>query len=427
MEKAERWYTKLHWQVALGLVVGVTLGVLLGEAAVPWYEWVGEVFLRLLKMVVVPLVFASITVGVIRLGSPKEVGRLGGVTLLYYLATSCLAIGAGLLVVNVFSPGVGLERSLLSSAGEIKQGSLTAHDLLMKWIPDNPLRTFTLFGTEEAGAGYAMLGIIFFGIVFGLATSATGGKHAARLEGVLDAVFEVMMTMTRVIIRMAPLGVASLVGATLARTGIEVVLPMMGYMATVLVGLSIHFFGTLPLLLYLFGGWNPWTYMRHMSSALATAFSSASSNATLPTTMECAEKEAGLDPRVVSFVLPMGATVNMDGTALYESVAAIFIANLYGIHLGVSGQILVFVTALVTSIGAAGIPHSSMVMLTIIFRAVGLPLEGIGLIFAVDRVLDMCRTATNVWSDAVGAAVINRFHGWLARRVAVHAPTNPDR
>lgn len=420
--KSTSWFRQLHWQVAIGMGVGVMAGIWLGPDATWTYEWAGELFLKLLKMVVVPLVFASIAAGVIRLGSPREVGRLGGVTLLYYLTTSCMAILTGLLVVNLFQPGVGMDRNLLSSGGHIEPGTLTARDLLMNWVPDNPLRTFTLFGTDEPGAGYAMLGIIFFGIVFGLSTAAVGGPHAKRLLGLLDSLFEVMMTMTRAIIRLAPLGVASLVGATLAHTGLAVVRPLLGYMATVLAGLGLHFFVTLPALLAILGRRNPLKTYRQMSFAMATAFSTASSNATLPTTMECLEENVGLDPKVTSFVIPLGATVNMDGTALYESVAALFVANLYGIELDISAQVLVFATALVTSIGAAGIPHSSMVMLTIIFRAVNLPLEGIGLILAVDRILDMCRTTVNVTSDMVGANIVDRYHRWLLSR----RPRIPD-
>ncbi len=414
-----RWWKKLHWQVLIGMAVGATVGLTTSAQWAPYYSWVGEIFLKLLKMVVVPLVFSSIAAGVISLGNPREVGRIGLATVLYYLITSSLAIGAGLLVVNLFQPGVGLDTTLLAAGEAPEPATLTARGLLFRLIPDNPLHSFTLFGTDEEGAGYAMLAIIFFGVLFGLSTATVGGRTKETLLGILESIFKVMMSMTHGIIKLAPLGVAALVAETLSETGSQVFLPLLGYMLTVLAGLGIHFFLTLPAILLLVGGWNPLTYFHYMSFALATAFSTASSNATLPTTLECVEKNAGIDNSVSSFVIPLGATVNMDGTALYESVAAIFIANIYGVHLDLTAQLLIFVTALVTSIGAAGIPHSSMVMMTIIFRAVHIPIEGIGLILAVDRLLDMCRTTTNVWSDAVGTAVIDRFYHWL------HRPASP--
>jgi proton glutamate symport protein len=402
------WYTKLHWQILAGMAIGIAVGLLGGRAWVPWYGWLGELFLRALKMVVVPLIVSSLIVGVARLGHPREIGRLGTRTLVYYLATSALAILTGMLFVNLLQPGAGVEIPSLSSGAEQVGQARSLKEVLFSLVPVNPLGEMARFGlSDEGGAG--LVGVIVFCILFGLGVAALPGDRQQAVVGFFEAAFDVMMTITQAIIRLAPVGVAALIAGVLAETGLDVVLPLLGYMATVLAALAVHFFVTIPLILWFVGKQHPYIYMKKVGLALATAFTTASSNATLPVSLECAEERAGIDNRVSGFVLPLGATVNMDGTALYEGVAALFIAQVYGRQLGVDDQLLLFVTALLASVGAAGIPHASLVMMTVVFEAVGLPLEAIGMLLGVDRLLTMCRTATNVWSDLAGAAVVSRW------------------
>jgi len=409
------WYTKLHWQVLAAMVVGVGLGVFGDSHWIPYYGWIGDLFLRALKMVVVPLIVSSIVVGVARLGHPREVGRLGARTLVYYISTSALAILTGMIFVNVLQPGVGVDIKGLDTSQQILSNGHSLKDVLFALIPVNPIGAMANFGmTKEGSAG--LVGVIFFCIFFGLGTAALPASKRDALLSVFDAVFDVMMKITGIIIRLAPLGVASLIAVVLASVGPEVILPLIGYMLTVLGALAVHFFLTLPLLVLLVARRNPYTYMKQMGMALATAFITASSNATLPVSMESAEIKGGVDKKVVGFVIPLGATINMDGSALYEGVAALFVAQIYGHHLGLDQQLLLFVIALLASVGAAGIPHASLVMMTIVFEALGLPLEAIGMLLGVDRILTMCRTATNVWSDLAGAAIVERL---------THPPPHP--
>jgi proton glutamate symport protein len=405
---SQAWYTKLHWQVLAGMIAGILLGLVGDDTWIPYYRWTGDIFLKSLKMVVVPLIVSSLIVGVARLGHPREVGRLGGKTLLYYIVTSALAIVSGMVFVNLFQPGVGLDITGLEAAPETSQSARSLTDVLYSLVPVNPIGAAANFGMSKAGSA-GLVGLIVFCVLFGLGTASLPDSKRDHIVGFFDAVFEVMMKITGVIIRLAPIGVASLIAVVLASTGADVIVPLLGYMGTVLGALGVHFFLTIPLLLYLFGRRNPYQYMKAVGLALATAFTTASSNATLPVSMTSAETRGGVDKKVSGFVLPLGATINMDGTALYEGVAALFVAQVYGRQLGLDDQLLLFVIALLASIGAAGIPHASLVMMTVVFEALGLPLEAIGMLLGVDRVLTMCRTATNVWSDLAGAAIIDRL------------------
>jgi len=408
-EAKNGWYRKLHFQILVGMGVGLVVGLVVQPEQVHWFEWCGDLFLQLLKMVVVPLVAASVTLSVASLGEPGKIGRMGGWTLGYYLVTSCAAILTGLLMVNLFEPGVGVELGAGAASAEIVQHEFSLLDFLKRLIPENPLGAAAFFGSGHGTGGAGLLGLIFFCILFGLFTAKIGGRTRETINGLMDAVFNVMMRMTSAIIRTAPLGVAALLAAVVARSGADVILPLLGYMGVVLAALGVHFCVTLPLILVLAGGRNPLTWFRAVGSALATGFSTASSNAALPLTMKYVENPGGVDRRTANFVLPLGATVNMDGTALYECVAALFVAQAYGIDLTMGQQIIVCLTALLASVGAAGIPHAGLVMMTIVFQAVGLPLEAIGVILGVDRILDMCRTTTNIWSDSIGAAVVDRI------------------
>lgn len=388
--------------VFLGIIGGIIAGLLLGTTIVPFAGFIGDVFLRLLKMIIVPLIFTSITTGVIGIGGSKNFGRLCLKTIGYYLLTSLVAILTGLALVNLIRPGVGasLNLSATISATDLATGSIS--DIFLRMIPENPI---------AAMAQGDILPLIFFSILLGIAITLLPLKYSNTLSDLFSAGFEVMMKITNFVIRLAPIGIFGLIAKITATTGLESFRSIGFYFITVLAGLLFHFFINLPLIILLLGRFNPYRHLKAMSPALLTAFTTSSSSATLPVTLSTAQERAGISNKISSFVLPLGATINMDGTALYECVAAMFIAQAYGIQLSAPDQFIVVLTALLASIGAAGIPMAGLVMITIVLRAVGLPLEGIGLILAVDRILDMLRTATNVWSDASCALIIAKSEG----------------
>lgn len=384
------------------------------------FQRLGGLFLRMLKMVAVPLVVTSLASGIMGLGGAAHLGRMFSRTLVYYLATSVLAILTGLAVTNLIRPGLGGVGRHVAPAAGVGGGDGLGNVLfeqIENLIPANPLAALV-----EPN----FLSIIAFTVAFAIFSLQLGGEVARRVRGAADTGFAVMMAMTHAIIRLAPLGVFFLVAATTATQGAGVFVSLSAYMLTVAVALAIHACLTLPLILRFVARRSPWQFARAMSPALLTAFSSASSNGALPLTLDCAETRGGVRNRVGSFVLPLGATVNMDGTALYEAVAVLFIAQLhFGHDLPLAQQLVVCVTALLASVGAAGIPHAGLVMMAIILQAVGLPAESQGIILAVDRVLDMGRTAVNVWSDACGAAVIDALEG--PDELIPNGPNEPGR
>lgn len=395
------WYLKLHWQVVIALVAGVIFGWTAPAAAVG-IGFVGDLFLRLLKMIIIPLIFTSLVSGIASLGSARSVGRVGLRTMIYYTLSTTLAISVGLVLVNVFRPGDHLDLASTSSLPEgFSTSSQTLPEFLLRMVPDNVI---------AAMAQGEVLPVIVFAILFGLFLTRLNGLNVEAVHRVVDGTLEVIQALTLAIVKLAPVGIFALLAREVARSGPGIIWDLRYYFLTVGLGLLTHAVVTLPLVLMLLARRSPVSYGRTAAPALATAFSTASSSATLPLSMECSE-EAGNRRGVTSFVLPLGATVNMDGTALYEAVAALTIAQMYGVGLSVPQQALVLMTALLASVGAAGIPMAGLVMLVVVLQAVGLPLEGIGTIIAVDRVLDMMRTATNVWSDLVGTAVVNRFEG----------------
>jgi proton glutamate symport protein len=399
----------LHWQILAALVLGALAGLAFGEGVLA-IGFLGDLFLRGLRMVIVPLILTSIICGVSGLGASGSMGRLGGKTLAYYTMSSLFAIVTGLILVNLLQPGVGAPLGLEQEPDGLSDSIERFGDspwqalvrLVTDMVPTNPI------GAMAEGD---MLQIIVFALLFGFFITRLGDEHRQPLETLFQAAFEVMMKVTHFVLAFAPLGIFALVARTVATTGLEVFAGLGLYALTVFLGLVVHGAITLPLLLYVIGRVHPHRHAQAMSPALMTAFSTSSSSATLPLTMDCLENRAGTSNRVTSFVAPLGATVNMDGTALYECVAAMFIAQYYGIELSFVQQMLVVVTALLASIGAAGIPMAGLVMISVILTAVGLPLEGVGLILAVDRVLDMCRTTVNVWSDSVGATLVARTEG----------------
>ncbi len=389
--------------VLFGMIAGAALGAICGYffgAFMLDIKFLGTIFLNGLKMVVVPLVVASMIVGVASLGDVRRLGRTSAKTLAFYLVTTGLSVFVGLILVNLIRPGSGIENfgAYIPDIVHASRGK-TLIDVVTGLVPSN------IFAA--AGEGQ-ILPLIVFSLLFGGVLTVIGEKGKPVLA-LFEGINEAMMKIVIIIIYFGPIGVFALIGGIVAENhdSLQQLASGMGwYFLTVIAGLLIHGLITLPIILKLLGHKKPFWYFTNMGQALATAFTTASSTATLPVTMECVEDKSGVDSRAASFVLPLGATINMDGTALYEAVAAMFIAQIYGVDLSLGQQIIVFLTATLASIGAAGIPHAGTVMMVIVLDAVGLPLEGIGLIWAIDWFLDRCRTTVNVWGDSIGAAVI---------------------
>ncbi len=422
-----RW--KLHWQILASLALAIVVGSLINQSSPSWagqanegIGFFGKLFLNALKMVVVPLVASSIVLGVINIGADKDFGRLGMKTLVFYVLSSFLAILVGLLIVNAIKPGdvaPTIREKMLAQAGGAEQekiagaienaehGSRGLFDIFIRMIPTNIV---------QAGAEGDLLGIIFFSILFGFFTSRLPDGMRGIQLGFWESFNTVMIRLTQFIISFAPIGVFGLVCPTISETGWDLFAVMVKFAGTVLLALGTHFFLTLPIMLKVIGKIpNPIRHYQAMSPALLTAFSTASSSSTLPLTMQCVQENAGVSKKVSGFTLPLGATVNMDGTALYECVVVIFLAQLFGIPMDFTTQFQVVLLALLTSIGVAGIPSASLVAIIIILNSTGFEKEyipiGIGIVMVVDRILDMLRTAVNVFGDSCCAVVIAKTEG----------------
>jgi Na+/H+-dicarboxylate symporter len=370
-------------------------------------------FLNALKMIIVPLIMSSIIVGMAGIGSGGNLGALGGRTIFFYISTSIAAILLGLVLINAVGPGyvngepagdlLALDAPVEDVAARVEgKGTGDVAELFLRMIPENVVM---------AAAEGQMLGIIFFALLFGYFMTRIGHELSEHLYKFWDGVFNVMMRMTEWIMMFAPIGVFGLVAGVVAETGFEAGRPLAIFALTVLAALLIHTFLTLPLFIRVFGGVVPWKMYSAMAPAMLTAFSTASSSATLPITMDCVEKNLGVSNKVSSFVLPLGATVNMNGTALYECAAAIFLAQAYGLDLTFGMQFSIVTIALLTSIGVAGVPSASLVAIAIILTAVGLPVEAIGVLMVFDRILDMVRTSVNIFGDSCCALIVARMDG----------------
>jgi Na+/H+-dicarboxylate symporter len=418
---------ELHWQILIAIGLAVVAGgtvnylstpeappvTLFGIQVVSVFDYIGTLFLNALKMIIVPLIFSSITVGVAGIGSGGNLGKLGGKTLLFYVGTTVAAILVGLFLINLVGPGyvngepAGSLLALDASSDQIvmnaeSRGPGDVANVFLDMIPPNVV---------EAAANGQMLGIIFFAMLFGYFMTKLGHELSEPLYKFWDAVFHVMMRMTEWIMRFAPIGVFGLVAEVIAEAGFGGVRPLAVFALTVVAALAIHAAVVLPLLLRFVGGIRPYSMFPAMAPAMLTAFSTASSSATLPITMDCVENNAGVSNKVSSFVLPLGATVNMNGTALYECAAAMFLAQAYGLDLTIAVQFSIVVIALLTSVGVAGVPSASLVAIAIILGAVGLPLEAVGVLLVFDRILDMARTSINIFGDACCALIVARLSG----------------
>ena len=401
------WYRRLHWQVLVAMALGALTGLVFGARAADQLGWIGDLFMRLLRMIIVPLVLTSIISGVASVGGGRALGRLFGKTLGYYLLSSFLAVGVGLLMVNLIRPGVGanMVETTASDLPPLETPSSPV-DLLLSIVPDNVI---------QAAATGDMLALIFFSIVFGAAITTLPEKTGRIVIDLFDALFQVMMRLTSGIIAFLPIGVFALITRMVGTTGFDSFRPLALYVVTIASGLTLHFFITLPLLLILLGRISPRIHFANMREPLLIAFSTSSSGATLPVTINAVEKKVGVSNKVASFVLPMGATVNMDGTAVFECAGALFIAQVLGFDLTVTQQAVVVLTALLASIGAAAVPSAGLVVIFIVLEAIGLRGPDVnvivGAMLAIDRPLDMYRTAVNVFSDSCGAAIIARSEG----------------
>ncbi len=394
--------------MVLGVALGLIIILLGGEKPAETFplltgslDVLARLFIKLLKMVIVPLIVATMINGVLSLGSFRRLGRMGLRSMLYYAATTGLSVLTGLVLVNLIKPGVGADAGSGRLIEQFEEGTRTWSDLILSLIPQNPV---------ESMAKMEVLPTIVFSLLFGVALLAIGDE-GKPLHSIFNGMARAMMKMTDWVVSLAPIGVFALMANVIVDFGWESLKYLAVYMITVMVGLGIHFFISLPLVAYFLGRYSPLRLFKDTSAALLTAFSSASSSATLPLTMDCLQDNTGVSRRAASFVPPIGATVNMDGTALYEAVAVLFIAQAYGIELGIIQQVIIFLTATLAAIGAAAIPSAGLFTMAIVLKAVGLPLEGVALIIGVDRVLDMARTATNVWGDIVGTVVVARMEG----------------
>lgn len=407
------------WKVLIAILLGVICGTwtgtdggLFGFKFYDFYSLVSQLFINSLMLIVVPLVSSSIITGIARIGGESTFGRLGLKIFGFYIGTSLIAILVGLFFVNLFNPGssfIASGSTLVSSqmAQQVQREmatnqALTFSHILLQIVPANIVDAFH----------GQMLGLIFFSILFGYALSKIEQQPLSLVVGFIQGVFQTMLGITDIIMKVLPLGVFCLVAKSFATSGLESLPSLAIFFFTVVAALACFMFLVLPLLLKVMGRINnPYLSLRAMAPALVTAFSTSSSSATLPVTIDCAEKRAGVSNRICSLVIPLGTSINMSGSALYECVAAMFIAQVYGIDLSFTTQFSVVLLALVTSIGVAGIPSASIISIIIILKAIGLPAEGIGLLFAVDRILDMCRTTVNVFSDSCCAILVAKTEG----------------
>ncbi|MDA0712387.1 MAG: dicarboxylate/amino acid:cation symporter [bacterium] len=395
-------HNQLTRNIFLALILGSFVGYFFPQIS-PWVGWLGQVFKLSLSMIVMPIILTSIIGG---MGSINEVGRferLGVKTLLFFMFSTLIAVFVGLVLVNILDPGVR-EVPLVAPLTHQMQDfdNISLQEFVFAQIAKTLVNPFAALAENN------VLGVIVFAILFGLALSRLGDRGQKVFE-MNETVGLAINKIVSLIMRMAPLGIFGLLVDILAHTGMDVFEDLAWYIMCVVLGLSIHMFIVLPFLTFSLAKRSPWEFFRKIKPVLAVAFSTSSSSATLPISLNVSETELKVSPAISRFVLPLGATINMNGTALYEAVAALFVAQLYGVHLGMQGQIIVAFTATLAAVGAAGIPSAGTVTMALVLSAVGLPLEAIGLLLAVDRPLDMCRTAVNVAGDLVGVVVLQKL------------------
>ena len=405
-------------KIFISLIAGAILGVILHYVVPESYirdtvlingifYVVGNGFLRLMQMLVVPLVFCSLICGSAAIGDTKTLGKVGVKTLGFYMLTTALAVVVALSLANVINPGIGLNMSEISAQETTVAESVSFADTLLNIIPKNPIQ-----GLAEGN----MLQIILFALIIGIILAKMGEKTAA-VSNFFSQFNEIMMEMTMMIMALAPIGVFCLISRTFANIGFSAFVPLAKYMIGVLIALAIQCFGVYQILLKIFTGLNPLKFIKKFFPVMAFAFSTATSNATIPLSIDTLSKKVGVSKKISSFTIPLGATINMDGTSIMQGVAVVFAAQAFGIHLSMTDYITVIGTATLASIGTAGVPSVGLVTLTMVFNSVGLPVEAIGLIMGIDRILDMTRTAVNITGDAVCTTIVAHQNKALDKNV----------
>ena len=401
-------------RIFIGLIGGLILGVILNLFVPSSYfrdtilvdgifYVIGNGFIRLMKMLVVPLVFCSLVCGSASIGDTKALGKVGGKTIAFYLCTTALAVTVAISVATVVRPGIGLDMSAIEKGDAVAAESTSAVDTLLNIIPENPI---------GALADGTMLQIILFALILGVLL-AKMGERAELISNLFSQCNDLMMEMTNMVMTLAPIGVFCMIARTFANLGFDAFVPLLKYMGSVVLGLGIQCFIVYMLLLVVFARLNPIRFLKKFFPVMGFAFSTSTSNATIPMNIDTLEEKIGVSRKISSFTIPLGATINMDGTSIMQGVAVVFAAQAYGIHLGLNGYLTVIATATLASIGTAGIPSVGLVTLSMVFTAVGLPVEAIMLIMGVDRILDMLRTAVNITGDAVCTTIVAKQNGEL--------------
>jgi len=395
--------TKIFIGLIAGLIVGIIFNLFIPASYVRdtifvdgIFYVVGNGFIRLMKMLVVPLVFCSLICGASQIGDTKSLGKIGGKTIVFYLCTTALAVTVAIGVAMLIKPGIGLDMSSIQTSGEVKTTDTSAADTILNIIPDNPINSL---------ANGTMLQIIFFALIAGIVL-AKMGERAELLSNIMTQCNDFMMELTTLIMSFAPIGVFFMIARTFANLGFNAFLPLLKYMGSVVTGLGVQLFIVYMLLLFLFTRLNPVKFLKKFFPVMAFAFSTSTSNATIPMNIDTLEEKLGVSRKISSFTIPLGATINMDGTSIMQGVAVVFAAQAYGIDLGVKGILTVIATATLASIGTAGIPSVGLVTLSMVFVSVGIPVEAIALIMGIDRILDMLRTAVNITGDAVCTTIV---------------------
>ena len=391
----------LSVKIFIALVLSVVVGLIAGEEALPFINWwiapIGTMFINLIKMVIVPIVFTSLVVGMTSLGDIDKLGRIGVKTLALYLVTTAIAIVIGFGVAAIFHPGIGL--TVPGDATVSVKEAPSIMQVLVAMIPTSPV---------NAMAKADILPIIIFALFVGVGILKVGGERAGVLIKFFDAAAEVCYKIIGMVMEFAPIGVFALLLPVVAKNGPAVLLPLLSVIGCVAIGSVIHAVAVYSMLARVWGGLSPITFFRGMSEAMLIAFTTCSSAATLPINMKNCEEKLGASREVASFVLPLGATINMDGTALYMGVCSLFIANVFGVDLTAGQMMMIVLTGTLASIGTAGVPGAGLIMLAMVLQSVGLPIEGLALVAGIDRILDMFRTCLNITGDAAVTVVMDR-------------------
>lgn len=404
--------TKIFIGLLSGMVVGIIMNLFVPSSYVRdtvlvdgIFQVVGSGFIRLMKMLVVPLVFCSLVCGASAIGDTKAIGKVGGRTIVFYLATTALAVSVAISVASLIRPGIGLKLDDIEAGNVAVADKSSVADTLLNIIPENPFQSM---------ANGIMLQVIVFALIVGILL-AKMGERAELISNFMNQCNDLMMEMTGFVMSFAPIGVFFLIAKTFSNLGFDAFLPLLKYMGSVVLALFVQCFVMYMILLVLFTGLNPIKFIKKFFPVMVFAFSTSTSNATIPLNIETLEEKMGVSRRLSSFTIPLGATINMDGTSIMQGVAVVFAAQAYGIHLGMTGYLTVIATATLASVGTAGIPSVGLVTLSMVFTSVGLPVEAIGLIMGIDRILDMLRTAVNVTGDAVCTTIVAHQNGSMDR------------